>query len=392
MDIVYLSGYDLRGFVRFRPQHLMTRLAQRHRVLYVEPTRAHKWRRPWRWSRLRRENAGLWVLEAPVLPGLRWLRAVRTLNEIILRRRIRTVMRRLGFRDSVTIVGTPFAAQIAGSLGERLVVYDCNDDWSAIPKLPSRYLRRQEACLAHRADLVFATSERLRERLSRHNSRALLLPSGVDVDHFAPNAAASVPEELWGVGSPVIGSIGSINATKDDLELLDEAARRRPDWSFVFVGPVMGDVDLARYPALCGRARFLGARPYEALPAYVQAMDVCVLAYRRNAFTASANPTKVFEYLSAGKPVVATALDDLAGLAPHVSLVRDTDEFVAAIDAALDGRNDPAARRSRIERSRARSWDAVVGALEAHIEDRLTEKGYVPDRPVHRLVQQTAVH
>ena len=218
------------------------------------------------------------------------------------------------------------------------------------------------------------------------------MPSGVDVEHFAAGNSAGVPEELWGIGSPVIGSIGSINDTKDDLELLDETAQRRPDWSFVFVGPVMDDVDLAQYPALCGRARFLGARPYEALPAYVQAMDVCVLAYRRNAFTASANPTKVFEYLSAGKPVVATALDDLAGLAPHVSLARDTDEFVAAIDAALDGRDNAAARRSRIERSRARSWDAIVGALEAHIEHGLMEKGYVPNRPVHRLVQQTAVH
>lgn len=44
----------------------------------------------------------------------------RALNEALLRRRIEGVMRRLGFRDVVTIVGTSFAARIAGSLGKGL--------------------------------------------------------------------------------------------------------------------------------------------------------------------------------------------------------------------------------------------------------------------------------
>ncbi len=371
----------------------MTRLAQRHRVLYVEPTRAGKWRRPWRWGRLRRESAGLLILEPPVLPGLRWSRAVRALNEALLHRRIKTVMHRLKFRDAVTIIGTPFAAKIAGSLGERLVVYDCNDDWAAIPRLPSAYLRRQEEQLARRADLVFATSRRLFERLARLNERTRLLPSGVDVEHFArAGEPEEVPEEMRGLASPVIGSIGSVNATKDDLDLLEAVAARRPAWSFVFVGPVMADVDLGKYPALRQCARFLGSRPYEALPAYVRAMDVCVLAYKRNAFTASANPTKVFEYLSAGKPVVATPLEDLAELDRFVALARDTDEFVTAIEAALERGDDDAIRKARIERSRQRSWETIVSAFEAQIEHHLMERGNVSNRAVHHFIQQAAVH
>ncbi len=259
--------------------------------------------------------------------------------------------------------------------------------------LPSAYLRRQEVRLARRADLVFATSRGLLERLGRLNDRTQLLPSGVDVEHFAaPGGPEDVPEEMRDMPGPVIGSIGSVNATKDDLELLDAIAARRPGWSFVFVGPVMDDVDLGKYPALGRQARFLGPRPYEALPAYVRAMDVCVLAYKRNAFTASANPTKVFEYLGAGKPVVATALEDLKGLEPHVVLAGNTDEFVAAIEAALDGRNDETARRARIERSRERSWETIVSALEAHIDQSRMEEDHVSNRAVHRVVQQAAVH
>jgi len=391
MDIVYLSGYDFRGFVRFRPQHLMTRLARRHRVLYVEPTRARKWCRPWRWGRLRRED-GLLVLEPIVLPGLRWSRAVRRLNETLVRRAIRRVLRRHNFRDAITVVGTPFAAQIAGSLAERVVVYDCNDDWASIPRLPSSYLRRQEEQLARRADLVFATSRGLFSRLGRLNPRTTLLPSGVDVEHFAPaGQPGELPDEMRGLASPVIGSIGSINTTKDDLDILEAVAAQRPEWSFVFVGPVMSDVDLAKYPQLQQHARFLGARPYEALPAYVRAMNVCVLAYKRNAFTASANPTKVFEYLSAGKPVVATPLEDLVQLDRYVALAHDTDEFVAAIDAALD-QDDRARQQARVERSRQRSWDAIVDAFETQLEHSLMEKQHGSDRAMHRLVQSPAVH
>jgi len=371
----------------------MTRLARTHRVLYVQPTRARKWRWPWRWGRLKVEADHVVVLEPTVLPGLRWSRAVRALNEVLVRRRIKAVMRRLGFRDVVTVVGTPFAGPIAGSLGERAVVYDCNDDWASIPKLPVAYLRRQEERLARRADLVFATSRRLFERLASFNKRTRLLPSGVDVEHFTYAAGSEqVPEDLLGIRSPVIGSIGSVNATKDDLDLLETVAARRPGWSFVFVGPVMADVDLARYPALGRAARFLGKRPYESLPAYVRAMDVCVLAYKRNAFTASANPTKIFEYLSTGKPVVATALDDLAGLEPCVSVAHDAGGFIAAIETALESRHDEAARAARIERSRERSWDAIVSSFEAQIQQRLSEVGHVSNRSVHRFAQQTAVY
>lgn len=371
----------------------MTRLARRHRVLYVEPTRARKSRRPWRWGRLRRESDALWRLEPTVLPGLRWSGLVRRLNETLVRRRIRAVMRQLGFTDAVTVVGTPFASGIAGSLGERLVVYDCNDDWASIPNLPSDYLRRQEERLTRKADLVFATSRRLCKRLELLNARTRFLPSGVDVEHFAPKPTATeVPDKLRDLPSPLIGSIGSVNATKDDLDLVEAIAERRPGWSFAFVGPVMGDVDLTRYPALRRRARFVGAQPYEALPSYVQAMDVCLLAYKRNAFTASANPTKVFEYLSAGKPVVATPLEDLEELVPHVVLAKDAEGFVAAIERALERRGDEAEQQARIERSRGRSWDAIVDALEADIEHQLMENGYVSDRAVHRVVQPAALH
>jgi glycosyltransferase involved in cell wall biosynthesis len=332
------------------------------------------------------------VLEPIVLPGLRWSGAVRRLNDALVRRRIRRVLRRNNFRDVVTVVGTPFAAQIAGSLAERVVVYDCNDNWASIPRLPSAYLRRQEERLARRADLVLATSRGLLSRLGRLNPRTALLPSGVDVEHFAPaGESGERPEEMRGIASPVIGSIGSINATKDDLDILEAVAAQRPEWSFVFVGPVMSDVDLAKYPLLQRHARFLGARPYEALPAYVRAMDVCVLAYKRNAFTASANPTKIFEYLSAGKPVVATPLEDIVQLDRYVALAHDTDEFVAAIDAALSG-DDRASRQARIERSRQRSWDAIVDTFETQLEHSLTEKQHASDRAVHRLVQSSAVH
>ena len=71
------------------------------------------------------------------------------------------------------------------------------------------------------------------------------------------------------------------------------------------------------------------------------AFDVAVIPYRENAYTASCFPLKTFEYLAAGKPVVATGLPELRGLEPHVVVADGPEAFVDAVERALaDGDDD----------------------------------------------------
>ena len=81
--------------------------------------------------------------------------------------------------------------------------------------------------------------------------------------------------------------------------------------------------------------RWLGPKPYSELPRYVAAFDVGLIPYVENDYTRSCFPLKLYEYLAAGKPVVASGLPELAGMEPDVVLVDGPAAFVDAIEAAL---------------------------------------------------------
>jgi glycosyltransferase involved in cell wall biosynthesis len=62
---------------------------------------------------------------------------------------------------------------------------------------------------------------------------------------------------------------------------------------------------------------------------------VALIPYLENDYTRSCFPLKLYEYLAAGKPVVATGLPELRGMEPDV-VVAKPDEFAAAAARALE--------------------------------------------------------
>jgi glycosyltransferase involved in cell wall biosynthesis len=134
----------------------------------------------------------------------------------------------------------------------------------------------------------------------------------------------------------VIGFAGNFLSNKVDFALLEAVARARPDWTMLLVGPSRPDTadELERLAGLAN-VRRVGGVPYEEMPRTVAAFDVGLIPYLENDYTRSCSPLKLFEYLAAGKPVVATGLPELRGFEPHVVVAEGVDGTLAAIDAAL---------------------------------------------------------
>ena len=83
-----------------------------------------------------------------------------------------------------------------------------------------------------------------------------------------------------------------------------------------------------------------------------------LIPYAINDLTRSVFPMKVYEYLSAGLPVVSTPLPALAGVA-GITVVADAAEAERAL-AALLAADAPETRRARSDAARAHSWDAAA--------------------------------
>ena len=80
----------------------------------------------------RDSGAGFPVVTLFQLPFHRY-RAVRALNRLLARRAVRGLMRRYGFRNPVVHMTVPHLSHLIGRVGERMAVYYCVDDYSAIP-------------------------------------------------------------------------------------------------------------------------------------------------------------------------------------------------------------------------------------------------------------------
>ena len=222
---------------------------------------------------------------------------------------IRRTALRHGFRSPVLWTTHPQQVYLLDHLNPRGLVYDCDADWSDLPP-------QWEGDLAAAADVVFAASPGLLDRLSPCNANIALVPNGVNYPMFS-RPGLEVPAALGDVRGPVLGWVGRIDADLD-LSPVEYAALEHPEWTFALVGRVSGDHPrLARLERL-DNVRFLGRKPSVEVPDYVSRFDVCLDLRRREQDFSDVLPRRIYEYLSTGKPIVTLLAPDQVEEFPDV--------------------------------------------------------------------------
>ncbi len=262
----------------------------------------------------------------------------------------------LGARKPAVWLYTPMMLELADAFPGAPLVFDCMDDLASFDFAPPG-MRERERDLLARAGLIFAGGRSLYEKRRDAGTRVKLYPSGVEFAHFAGARERAPHPLLSALDGPVFGYIGVIDE-RIDLEIVRALAAR--DCHTVYVGPIV-KLD----PALLPRApnvHFTGQVPYATLPAFLAGFDVALLPFARNAATANISPTKTPEYLAAGVPVVSTPIADVAADWGDVVEIAATPEaFADACFAAL--RRDVAGRERGIERARSVAWENIADAM-----------------------------
>jgi glycosyltransferase involved in cell wall biosynthesis len=160
-----------------------------------------------------------------------------------------------------------------------------------------------------------------------------------------------------------------------DWQLLRELALRRPQWSFVFVGPralTEGADAIADEMSEMGNVHFLGEKSVRELAAYPQHFDVCIMPYQVNGYTNNIYPLKLHEYLGSGRPVVGSPVRSLKEFSDVIALAATCDEWSGALAAALEpplASRDAVAARQRI--ARQHDWSELVYRIARTICERI---------------------
>ncbi|HEX7524765.1 MAG TPA: glycosyltransferase [Gaiellaceae bacterium] len=377
-SIVCLSPQEWQVPLPTNRQQIMRRAAaQGHEVLFVETSHflgghlLRLVREGRRRSLLRRL-----LTSERVAPGITAAKAVNLapwghklapacrLNNALTARRLRRLVAALP-QPTVAWLYDPCATGLAARLDVAFTVYDCVDDYAEQTRGDARRRALVTATDRSAADLsrvVFATSHTQQRRLAVLNTNTHLVPNVGDHAHFAPATERSlaVPDVL-ALPRPVIGFAGNMLPGKLDFELLERLAGLRPEWTFLLVGPIPVPERIATLRTF-PNVHIVGACPYDELPRYVAGFDVGLIPYVANDYTRSCFPLKLYEYLAAGKPVVATGLPELAGMEPDVVLAADDEAVLAAVERGLAARSaDDVARRTEI--ASHNTWETRAATL-----------------------------
>jgi hypothetical protein len=259
------------------------------------------------------------------------------------------------------------------------ILYDYVDDIDAFHGNHAA-MRKDHRRLLARAEVVLATAHVLHEEVLRARPDALLVANGVEYEHFARarhESRGDPPAELAPVvarGRPIVGYHGAL-ARWFDYDLVAEVARRRPDLSFVLIGP---DFDFSlrdnSLPAL-PNVTWLGARPYAELPRYLAWLDVGIIPFRKSAVTHATSPIKLFEYMAAGIPVVISPMAE--SMQQSQAIVADTPEaWGATLDRAIKLGRDEAFRAALEFTARSNTWEMRAEQVLSTLEERaLRDRG-----------------
>ncbi|KAA3627118.1 MAG: glycosyltransferase [Proteobacteria bacterium] len=266
-------------------------------------------------------------------------------------------MRTLGFDHPVILSYYPLLLPVVDWINPRRVVFHMVDEWQGLAGIPRSMIGLTLGMLA-RADVTIVSSRPLLERYRDGARDIYLLRHGTDLDLFLPVLEGRVAPDVRVAALPgvKVGYYGALH--KLDFGLIHEVASRRPDWSFVFIGPVSGSQGVGALPPLPPNVRFWDVWRREALPGFLAGLDLFWMPFVRNELTHAMCPIKLFEVLSAGKPVVSTDLDETRDAGGEmVEYARDAEGHLSALGSALT-LDDEARRKSRSAAVSGYDWSA----------------------------------
>ncbi len=364
-------------------QKVMINIAKQNRVLYFEPGRTVN--RPLL-SEMRRNfpnffrlktriiHDNLIVISTPSnlpiarrhLPGALLQKTtpmITRINNQILSRHIHWAIKSFSVKEAILWLYSPYHFDLAGRFGEKISCYHNYDEFPdfvsniRIKKLVQDYDNQ----LTKRVDLVFCTSRPQMERRKAMNPNTHFVPNGVDFELFnkALDPKLALPDDIAKIPHPIIGFAGMM-AYHIDVALLLRVAESFPTCSLVLVGPDrLPDTDYLKKLKARSNVHFLGFKPLEKLPEYIQAFDAALIPYVLEGHVLSVYPQKLLEYLAGGRSIVATAIPELKPFSCHVRIAESNDEFINLIHHALTDFDDQTIQK-RVAVAKENTWEHRV--------------------------------
>lgn len=283
--------------------------------------------------------------------------------------------RRAGAADVVVVSSPTFFAILSAWVLARTrrarFVVEVRDLWPAIfvelgvlrNRLLIRGLEAMELAAYRAADAVVVVTEGFRVNLIDRGvppPKVHTIPNAVDLDRFQPRTGdhSAVRSRLGGTPGDVLALyVGAHGLSHGLTAVADAAAKLAGEAVHVaFVGEGAAKRRLAEHVAGLGVANvtMLPGVPRDEVPDLLAAADICLVPLRDVPLFATFIPSKMFEYLAAGKAVVGAVRGEAAGILEQAgAVVVEPEDPVGLATAIRELAADPARRAEMGRRGRA---------------------------------------
>ena len=379
MQLVCFSHLPWK-FVYQRPQHLLTRFANKYPVFYVEEFIYSA----------EQDGYTITVISEDIkviVPHLNNSLSTK-LTEMRRLENILDNLFRLSSIDSYIFwYYTPMALGYTANFSPRVTVYDCMDELSAFKFAPPA-LKMLEQQLFKKADIVFTGGNTLYEAKKTQHKNIYSFPSSIDKAHFkSARNVIKENEDQKAIPHPRLGFYGVIDE-RFDIELIRQAADAKPEWHFVLLGPII-KIDAATLPQN-NNIHYLGAKSYDELPQYLSGWDIALIPFAINESTQYISPTKTPEYLAGGKPVISTAITDVVNPYSNeglVHIVQTGNELVEKATTELSI-TDKTEWLTRVDNYLATiSWDATWASMDELMQQEIDKDQHLLTIKINEYVR-----
>lgn len=266
-----------------------------------------------------------------------------------------------------------------------LRLYDCVDYISSINLSEDNTKKSKETMLINSVDVVLTNSPALYRLKKCFHLKVFQVPQGCNINLFLETKMIDPIKEFNQIPKPRIGFIGNIDH-RLNFQLIIDLAFRNPNWSFIFIGPILTDyieskiVKLRKNIEILRRIRniyFFPKIAKEKIIYFIDNFNLGFIPYNCNQeFNKYCYPMKVFEYFARGKPVVSTPIESLIPLQPYIKIASNAIIFEKEIKKILKNSWPKEYQKEQRRLALANSWKNKIEKISYYLKKEFPEKFY----------------
>ena len=231
--------------------------------------------------------------------------------------------------------------------------------------LPEFVYERHKHILEDTENFAIGSADKLIDEIReiRGDKNVAMITNGVQYKDWIKHEI-EVPEKIKDIvakGNPIVGYFGAL-AKWFDYELLRELAMQRPNIEIVLIGFLYDEEFKKSKVEELPNVHYIGVIDYVELPKYGKFFDVSTIPFLLNDITESTSPVKLFEYMAMAHPIVTTDMRECRKY-KSVLIGKDTEDFIAKVDEALNIPKDSEYYRWLEEEALENTWTKKAEVL-----------------------------